>query len=97
MLETPQRKEPKVKRPIAAAKTWRVPKRSAIHPLMGINTARLSELLASTAFILSGATCKASETAGTAVLRIVVSSDSMKKATATSDGSSFFGGIGSWW
>jgi hypothetical protein len=41
LLETPQRKEPKVKRPIAAAKTWRVPKRSAIHPLMGINTARL--------------------------------------------------------
>ena len=39
--------------------------------------------------MLSGTTCKASETAGTAVLRIVVSSDSMKKATATSHGSSF--------
>src|SRR6516225_8623029 len=39
--------------------------------------------------MLSGPTCRASETAGTAVLRIVVSSDSMKKATATSHGSSF--------
>ena len=39
--------------------------------------------------MLSGATCKAWETAGTAVLRTVVSSDSMKKATATSHGSSF--------
>src|ERR1700677_1622594 len=37
--------------------------------------------------MLRGATCKAAETAGTAVLRIVVSSDSMKNATATSQGS----------
>lgn len=36
--------------------------------------------------MLSGATCKAADTAGTAVFRIVVSSDSMKKATATSHG-----------
>jgi hypothetical protein len=36
--------------------------------------------------MLSGATFSASEMAGTAVLRIVVSSDSMKKATATSHG-----------
>ena len=37
--------------------------------------------------MLSGVTLSASEIAGTAVLRMVVSSDSMKKATATSQGS----------
>src|ERR1035438_5968109 len=36
--------------------------------------------------MLSGATPSASETTGTAVFRIVVSSDSMKNATATSQG-----------
>ena len=38
--------------------------------------------------MLSGATLRASEIAGTAVFRIVVSSDSMKNATATSHGRS---------
>jgi hypothetical protein len=38
----PQRNEPKVKVPIAAANTRRVPKRLAIQPLMGMNTAKLS-------------------------------------------------------
>ena len=38
--------------------------------------------------MLRGATPRADEIAGTAVLRIVVSSDSMKKATATSHGRS---------
>ena len=38
--------------------------------------------------MLSGATLSASAMAGTAVFRIVVSSDSMKKATATSHGNS---------
>src|SRR5580700_933596 len=37
--------------------------------------------------MLSGATCKAAEMAGTAVFRIVVSSDTIKNATATSHGS----------
>jgi hypothetical protein len=36
--------------------------------------------------MLSGPTWSAAEMAGTAVLRMVVSSDSMKKATATSQG-----------
>jgi hypothetical protein len=36
--------------------------------------------------MLRGATPRAEEMVGTAVLRIVVSSDSMKKATATSHG-----------
>ena len=38
--------------------------------------------------MLSGATWRASEMAGTAVFRIVVSSDSIKNATATSHGNS---------
>ena len=40
--------------------------------------------------MLRGATWRAEEIAGTAVFRIVVSSDSMKKATATSHGKMFF-------
>ena len=38
--------------------------------------------------MLSGATCRALAIVGTAVFRIVVSSDSMKNATATSHGTS---------
>jgi hypothetical protein len=38
--------------------------------------------------MLSGATPRAEDIAGTAVFRIVVSNDSMKKATATSHGKS---------
>ena len=38
--------------------------------------------------MLSGATFRASEMAGTAVFRIVVSNDSIKNATATSHGNS---------
>jgi hypothetical protein len=38
--------------------------------------------------MLRGATPRAEEMAGTAVLRIVVSNDSIKKATATSQGKS---------
>ncbi len=41
-LEMPQRIEPIVKMPIADANTRRVPKRSAIQPLIGMKTARLS-------------------------------------------------------
>ena len=44
--------------------------------------------LDSTDFILSGTTLRAWAMVGTAVFRIVVSSDSMKKATATSHGNS---------
>ncbi len=41
LWEMPQRKEPRVKMPMAPANTRRVPKRSAIQPLMGMNMARL--------------------------------------------------------
>jgi hypothetical protein len=41
LLDMPQRNDPRVKMPIAEANTRRVPKRSAIHPLIGMKTARL--------------------------------------------------------
>ena len=40
-VEMPHSSEPSVKSPMAEAKTRRVPKRSAIQPLMGMKTARL--------------------------------------------------------
>ena len=42
LFEMPQSNEPSVNVPMAHAKTRRVPKRSAIQPLMGMNTARLN-------------------------------------------------------
>ena len=41
-VDRPHSNEPNVNRPIAEAKTRRVPKRSAIQPLIGMKTARLS-------------------------------------------------------
>jgi hypothetical protein len=42
LVESPHSSEPSVKMPIADENTRRVPKRSAAHPLAGMNTARLS-------------------------------------------------------
>jgi hypothetical protein len=42
LLTRPHSSDPIVKRPMADANTRRVPKRSAIQPLIGMNTARLS-------------------------------------------------------
>jgi hypothetical protein len=42
LVEMPHRNDPSEKMPIADANTRRVPYLSAIQPLMGINTARLS-------------------------------------------------------
>src|SRR5580700_5444452 len=42
LLETPQRNDHSVNRPMADADFRRVPHRSAIQPLMGMNTARLN-------------------------------------------------------
>jgi len=42
LLEIPHSNDPSVNNPIAEANTRRVPKRSAIHPLIGMNTARLN-------------------------------------------------------
>ena len=42
LVDRPHSTEPSVNKPIAEAKTRRVPKRSAIQPLIGMNTARLS-------------------------------------------------------
>jgi len=64
------------------ANTRSVSDRSASQPLIGMNTARLKVSLDSAAFRPSGATLSASAMAGTAVFKIVVSSDSMKNAMA---------------
>ena len=42
LLDMPQRNDPRVNRPMAEANTRRVPNRSAIQPLIGMKTARLS-------------------------------------------------------
>ena len=42
LFEMPHNTDPRVNVPMAQAKTRRVPKRSAIQPLMGMNTARLN-------------------------------------------------------
>ena len=42
LLDMPHSNDPRVNRPIADANTRRVPNRSAIQPLMGMNTARLN-------------------------------------------------------
>jgi hypothetical protein len=42
LFDMPHRKDPRVNSPIADANTRRVPNRSAIHPLIGMKTARLS-------------------------------------------------------
>ena len=42
VVETPQAIEPRVKTTIAKLNTRRAPNRSAVQPLIGINTARLS-------------------------------------------------------
>ena len=42
LVDSPHSIEPRVKTPIAEANTRRVPNRSAIQPLTGMNTARLS-------------------------------------------------------
>ena len=42
LVLSPQSTEPRVNKPMALEKTRRVPKRSAIQPLMGMKTARLS-------------------------------------------------------
>ncbi len=47
--------------------------------------------------MLSGETSSAREIDGTAVLRMVVSSDSMKKATATSHGNNALAASGDDW
>jgi len=47
--------------------------------------------------MLSGVTARAFEIAGTAVFRIVVSRDSIKKATATNHGSKGFVELGGVW
>ena len=89
LLEMPQRNDPSVNRPIAEANTRRVPNRSAIQPLMGMKHGEAQRVAGQHRFHAERRDLEsAAAMAGTAVFRIVVSSDSMKKATATSHGNS---------
>ena len=54
LVDWPHRIEPSVKMQIATRKTLRAPYRSAIHPLAGMNTARLSKYDVSATFIRTG-------------------------------------------
>jgi hypothetical protein len=87
LVDIPQRNEPKVNR----RSRTQTPAAFRIDPPPAADGNEDSEaqcVADSTAFMLSGATLSASAMAGTAVFKIVVSSDSMKNATATSHGNS---------
>ncbi len=75
--------EPRRKITIAAAKTFRAPKRSATQPLGGMKIARLIRYEVSASFRDSGSTCRDRAIVGSAVEMIVLSMFSMKRAVAT--------------
>ena len=79
----PHSTEPKVNTRIAARNTVRAPKRSAIHPLMGMNTARLSRYDVRATFIRTGSSPNARAMVGNAVEITVLSRFCMNSAQAT--------------
>src|ERR1700689_1630618 len=81
--ESPQRTEPVVKMIIAARKTVRAPNRSAIQPLIGMKTARLSRYEVIARLSLIGSSPRDLPIAGSAVEMTVASSISMKSAQPT--------------
>ena len=70
--------------PIAAAKIDRAPKRSATHPLIGMNTASVSRYAVMPMFRFTAPTWKLLAICGSAVAMIVPSRFSMKNAPAIS-------------
>src|SRR5882724_11814963 len=81
--DSPQRTEPIVKITIAARKTVRAPNRSAIQPLTGMKTARLSRYEVIARLSLIGSSPSDLAIAGSAVEMTVASSISMKSAQPT--------------
>lgn len=83
--EVPHRIEEKMKKAIAAQKTLRVPKRSAIQPLAGMKMAKA--IMYEVTPVLSRTTSvpKLSAMAGRAVFTAVVSRNCMKNAIATTN------------
>ncbi len=82
-FENPQNTEPVVKMMIAVRNTVRAPNRSAIHPLIGIKTARLSRYDVIARFSLIGSSPSDLAIAGSAVEMTVASSISMNSAQPT--------------
>src|SRR6202046_65436 len=82
-FEKPQNTEPVVKIRIAVRKTVRAPNRSAIQPLIGMKTARLSKYDVIARFSLIGSSPSDLAIAGRAVEMTVASSISMKSAQPT--------------
>ena len=83
LLQSPHRTEPSVNIPIAEAKTLRVPNRSAIHPLIGIKTARLNRYDVIARLSRIGLWPIECAIAGSAVEMTVESSISMNSAQPT--------------
>src|SRR5579862_3160478 len=86
---TPHRIEPMVKMTIAVRNTVRAPKRSAIHPLIGMKTARLSRYEVIAMLRRIGSSCIECAMTGSAVEMIVESSISMNSADPTISGASW--------
>ena len=82
----PHSAEPPAKISTAAQNTRRAPNRSAIQPLTGMNTARLSRYAVITRLSRSGVSPRLFAIAGIATAIIVESSPSMKKAQPTISG-----------
>src|SRR5208337_168517 len=82
-FEKPQNTEPVVKMMIAVRKTVRAPNRSAIQPLIGMKTARLSRYEVIARLSLIGSSPSDLAIAGSAVEMTVESSISMKSAQPT--------------
>ena len=79
----PQAAEPRLNTMIAARNTVRAPKRSAIQPLKGMNTASDRRYDVSASLSAIGSSCRSAAMAGSDVPITVESMVSMNKATAT--------------
>src|SRR5439155_2219934 len=83
---SPHRAEPPANKSTAAQNTRRAPKRSAIQPLTGMNTARLNRYVVITRLRRSGLSPRLFAIAGIDTAIIVESSPSIKKAQPTISG-----------
>ena len=84
--DIPHKNEPRVKRPIAEANTRRVPNRSRHPPADWDEDRKTKRIACQHRFHAERSDAKGRGDGGYGRIEIVVSSDSMKKATATSQG-----------
>src|SRR5260370_26338646 len=78
--------DPRMKTPMAIANTMRAPKRSAVQPLAGMNTARDSKYDVMASLSVSGLVPMSAAIAGSEVAITVESMFSMNRAVATISG-----------